>query len=110
MLLEQVVVDEVYVEQVTADLKNRIYRARMRWLDFLEDPRKKARLAAQECLECFYGFHVAGAAMCSRPCADCSDMVHSGSTRCPIFCKSCAKHRNLCCMCGAKIRTKPREK
>jgi hypothetical protein len=109
MLLEQTFVDEVYVERRTTDLKNRLRTARMRWLDFLKDPRKEARLAAQECLDCFYGSHIAGAAMCSRACADCSSIVHSGSTRCPILCKPCAKKRKLCCMCGARISTKPRK-
>jgi hypothetical protein len=105
---ERVVVDKVFIERATDDLRRYLLAAQVRWLDLSTYPRKGARLEAQECLECFYGSHVTTASMSSRPCADCPTVTVSGCGICAILCKLCAKKRKVCRICGAKMGTKPR--
>lgn len=105
---KRVELNEVYLNNQTWYLKQALESARLRWIEFSTDPDRKARLEKQECLACFYGSHIAGAAMTQRQCADCDEVCYSGSTRCAILCISCASKRKVCRMCGAKMDTKPK--
>jgi hypothetical protein len=111
MIQKAVKLDEVYLSNQTWRLKTYLEAARHRWIEVSTDPRKKDRLQKQECLMCFYGSHIAGAAMTQRPCAneiECGEICYSGSTRCAILCIRCATKLKVCTMCGAKMDTRPK--
>lgn len=111
MIQKPIELNDVYLDNQTWRLKQYLESARTRWIDLTTDPAKKARLQKQECLMCFYGSHVAGAAMTQRPCSDaeCGEICYSGSTRCAILCIKCAKRLKVCAMCGAKIDIHPKK-
>ena len=84
------------------------YREILRKVD--EDPDRKERLAAMECVLCWKSSRIGGAAITPAHCAFCGlEMVH-GSTNVDAMCLSCAKHAGLCKHCGADIDLKNRRK
>ena len=67
------------------------------------DPRRLERLAKQECVYCFYGTRIGGAACTSRPCGGCGETILSGSTNIDALCQPCARKHTLCKHCGADL-------
>jgi hypothetical protein len=67
------------------------------------DPRRKDRLAQQECIACFYGSRIGGSAMTNRPCGWCGAMQMYPSTNTDALCPECAQTHSLCKHCGGDI-------
>lgn len=76
----------------------------------LADPDKANRVKASECVVCFYGSKIGGAAITSQPCGLCGEMMDFGSTCTDNFCLKCASEHSLCKHCGADVNLKTRRK
>ena len=74
------------------------------------DPDKKARLAKQECVVCFYYPRVGGAMISFSNCGLCGKEMRFPSTNVDKLCPECAKEHRLCKHCGADIHLKSRRK
>lgn len=74
------------------------------------DPDKKERIEAHECVVCFYGSRFGGAAMTEQDCMSCGEEQLYSSTATDVLCNKCAKDNNLCKHCGADIELKQRRK
>lgn len=64
------------------------------------DGRKAERRARLECVACFYGGRIGGAAMTSRPCMCCGSRELYSSTATDALCRPCATAGDLCKRCG----------
>lgn len=78
--------------------------------DMTADPRKAERLAAQQCVVCFYpqSGRIGGARHTSAQCGICQTVIHSGNTNIDVVCWGCAQSHELCRHCGADIRLRTR--
>lgn len=74
------------------------------------DPKKGERVAANECIGCFYSSRIGGSAMTDRPCMSCGINQMYGSTYTDVLCLACAKNHGLCKHCGGDIDMKVRRK
>jgi hypothetical protein len=77
------------------------------------DSKRGERLAAMNCVLCFPGYGasgIGGAAMTSRECGLCPEIITSGNTNIGVLCLKCAKDNGLCKKCGADIDLKARRK
>ena len=77
---------------------------------YLSDPEKERRLAKQECVICYYGTRIGGAAMTQSNCKLCDTTLQFSSTNVDRLCKPCAKEHGLCKHCSADIEYKERKK
>lgn len=103
-------VDRANIERQNCSHKERIrfFRKFVQQCD--EDPKRKQRLQAQECVVCFGGSRIGGSAVTFRQCAHCDERLNSGNTNCDVLCIDCAKKAQLCKHCGADIDLKNRRK
>lgn len=76
----------------------------------LTDPDKIKRISEQECVICYYGSKIGGAAMTNSNCGLCDTVMRFGSTCVDKLCKDCADKHKLCKHCGADINYKNRNK
>ena len=67
------------------------------------DPDRKARLEKSECIFCYGGSRIGGAAMTRAQCAFCDRILNSGNTAIDVCCIDCAKVANICKHCGCDI-------
>lgn len=75
-----------------------------------KDPEKEKRLEVMECVPCFYGSRIGGAAMTSRECMSCGKDYLYSSTDTDVLCLKCAKKHDLCKHCGGDIKMRTRRK
>lgn len=71
--------------------------------DMKNDPRKDERLKRHECRACFYSSRIGGAAMTTRPCMSCGEVVMYSSTATDVLCLECANEHALCKRCGGDL-------
>ena len=90
--------------------KERIRHTLARAKIYIEDPKRKERLAAAQCIICYGESRIAGAACSERPCGLCGVQLGSGSTDVNVLCRQCALDNQLCEHCGADIDLKDRRK
>src|SRR5690349_20645993 len=80
------------------------------WLDLADmarkDSRKEDRLARHECIGCFYGVRIGGAAITQQPCMCCNVAQTYTSTATDALCMDCAKEHSLCKRCGGDLDMK----
>lgn len=67
------------------------------------DHNKKERLNANQCVWCFYGSRIGGAAMSHNKCMSCNKEEMYSSTDTDVLCLPCAKEHKLCKHCGADL-------
>ena len=110
MQARRINIDLPYIETKNYEHKHRIEYYR-EWLAKIDaDAEKKDRHAEQECVLCWKASAMAGAAMTSRQCGLCDEMLRCSNTNVDLLCVSCAKKANLCKHCGADIDLKNRRK
>lgn len=68
------------------------------------DTDRDRRLGLQTCVLCHYEARIAGAAICTQPCALCGEDQTYSSTSTSLLCTGCAAAHDLCRHCGADIR------
>lgn len=101
-------IDMASVENANYLHKDRIEHYEQMLLNYRKDPQKADRLSKQECVVCFYGSRIGGAAITFRDRAFCGDRCTSGNTNVDVMCRSCAKQAGLCKHCGADMDYKNR--
>ena len=77
---------------------------------YLSDPDQQKRLDDQECVICYYGTKIGGAAMTDSNCVICDTKMNFGSTNVDKLCTTCAKNHDLCKHCGADVNYRNRNK
>ena len=77
---------------------------------FFSDPDKEERLEEQECVLCFYGSKIGGAAMTRANCMSCDKQMGFGSTNVDHLCIECARAHRLCKHCNSDMEYKNRKK
>jgi len=76
-----------------------------------DDPKKKERREAQQCVLCFYvKGRIGGNVGTYSECGNCGTELQCGNTNIDVLCKPCAKSLGLCVHCGADIDLKHRRK
>lgn len=88
------------VERAVDHSKYRIECASLRAIQYLTDPKKKERLASCECVICYYGDRIGGAAMTRAFCGICRRDTMYSSTSTDKTCRECAARMGLCKHCG----------
>lgn len=86
--------NKAHINEITAKL-----------IKYYSDEEKAIRKSKNLCKCCFYynTSRIGGAAITTRPCAECDTEMHFGNTCTDIFCDKCANKLNLCKHCGAKM-------
>lgn len=110
MKSNRLLVDACRVERENYFHKDRIAHYEKMLDNYRNDPSKTNRLSKQECLVCFYGSRIGGAAVTFRDCAFCGCRCTSGNTDVDVMCLACAKQAGLCKHCGADMEYKNRRK
>ena len=94
------------VDWATESARHRIQATSERALKYLTDPDKKERRRSQQCVCCFYGDRIGGAAMTASFCGHCETELMSSSTNIDKLCGACAINLNLCRHCAASVELK----
>lgn len=76
----------------------------------IEDSSRSERREAHECVICFYGSRIGGAAMTESQCGICEKEMMFGSTATDNLCNECAIKNKLCKCCGSDLELKNRRK
>ena len=77
---------------------------------YFEDPDKEKRIESQECVICYYGGKIGGAAMTNSNCICCEKQMMFGSTCVDNLCQPCAEKHGLCKHCNSTIDYKRKNK
>jgi hypothetical protein len=78
--------------------------AQQEWMTNVEtDPKSEQRLAAQECVVCFYTTRICGQGFTGFECQMCGREETWANTCVPDLCLTCAIENGLCHDCGADI-------
>lgn len=88
---------------LTSDTKTRLDRTIEHVRNLVNDPKKSDRLAQQQCVYCYYGCFMAGAAITSQDCAACGEEQTYGSTATDDMCQPCAEKHGVCKTCMANV-------
>lgn len=103
-------IDRAFVERMNGEHKDRI-RYYKKWVERVTaDANRSQRLKAQECIICYGGSRIGGAACTRWTCAFCGKSGFGGNTNVDVLCIDCAKAAGLCKHCGADIDLKNRRK
>lgn len=94
----------------TERAKSRIKSIRDQYDQVTKDPKKDERIAACECIACFYSYGIGGAAITNRPCMSCGVNQLYGSTNTDVLCLDCANTHDLCKHCGGDLEMRVRRK
>lgn len=103
-------IDAVSVERETARQKDTVRYFAKRYRETTDDPHREQRLKKMQCVVCYGGGRIGGAACSSTNCGGCGETIHSGSTCLDVLCLACALRLQLCTHCGADIELKRRRK
>lgn len=103
-------IDRASIEQRNREHKSLIAHYKRLVERVTTDMFRKKRLEAQECVICFGGSRIGGAACTSWACAFCGKESWGGNTNTDVLCHECAKKAGLCKHCGADIDLKNRRK
>ncbi|MFI5301436.1 MAG: hypothetical protein ACHREM_25395 [Polyangiales bacterium] len=101
------------------DVRNATHFARQRKdrltqmaLELLDDPRRSERLAARQCVVCFYGRDatIVGHGFTTWTCRGCDTSDRHANTGVPKLCDACSDKCGLCTQCCADLDLRDRKK
>jgi len=86
------------------DMRLKRINTQIKWISNVqEDPEKNKRLAAQECVVCFYTTQICGNAIMRYDCQKCGITDTWPNTCTPKLCKACSAELKACRSCGADL-------
>lgn len=94
------------VENANWSRKEQVDATTARALQYLSDPECDKRWASVQCVVCYYGTRIGGAAMTKSYCGHCQMGMVFNSTSTDKLCPACAVQLDLCKHCGAGIDLK----
>ena len=103
-------IDRPAIERATSRAVGTVRHYQKTAKRYAEDEGRAARLEVAECVVCFGGSRIGGAAMTSAPCPLCGERLNSGNTNIDVLCLTCALANGLCKHCGADVDLKFRRK